>query len=353
MKKSILTILAVAAVACMNLTAVGAAALPSSGAVIDSATVSTINANLSATDRAMIYNENLYNESMANVRLDGVPIVKVYREIYWRLSDKPLSEIIAHADSIARIDYMVLGENEVRLYAYQHSNGDIEVGVYGRYSPVKWTSDAVHILANKKILDEPCEILAVYCFDSFSSHKGASVYYVTSQGTYVLYYEYEQSSGAWFTEQDFGKYALDYYAYLIAPENNYDENGNPLCGGVSFLSYVDENYGEVYIVEDETVQTEEQSTDIEDSGTDVTESELEDTTAIDVDATEAIEPENTDATNATGTAVIDPDGTNGADSADESTDEPTPGCKAVLPAGGALLVTSAALAVGLHKKKKD
>ena len=198
-----------------------------------------LNEQLDEADYQKLSNKNNYDSSIIDVTLEGKPIIKVYNQIYWNVSDLPLNDIVAHANLSKTIDYIVFDNSPVRLRMLYESNTKVKIGSSPNGVMSMPVNDIQMLSKDMTILDTTCAVTNIIYFDGFSSHMGASVYYITTNGNFVKYYRTEYSEGVWFTENDYRNFAAQYYDYLISPENNYDENGEPIGGGtLSFLDFV-------------------------------------------------------------------------------------------------------------------
>lgn len=197
-----------------------------------------LNEQLDEADYQKLSNKNNYDSSIIDVTLEGKPIIKVYNEIYWNVSDLPLNDIVAHANLSKTIDYIVFDNSPVRLRMYE-SNTEVKIGSSPNGVMSMPVNDIQMLSKDMTILDTTCAVTNIIYFDGFSSHMGASVYYITTNGNFVKYYRNEYSEGVWFTENDYRNFAAQYYGYLTSPENNYNEHGEPIGGGtLSFLDFI-------------------------------------------------------------------------------------------------------------------
>ncbi len=196
------------------------------------------NEQLDETEYSKLSDKNSYASSINDLVLENEPVIKVYNEIYWNYSNLPIDEIVENANQSNIVDYIVLKESPIRL-RMRDSKGKFSIGLSSKSTSAKWVNDILNVSLDMNILNYDCTVTEIYCFEDFSSHMGATVYYLTTQGTFVKYYRYETSDGTWFTEHDYRSYAWEYYNYLISPENNCNENGEPIGGGtLSFLDFI-------------------------------------------------------------------------------------------------------------------
>jgi len=226
---------------CFFTTTISAEHLTQSSNVTISQSVSNIfSSQLSSEDLTSLKDASLYESGHVPISIDNQPIMKIYNEIYWACSNTNLNEILLYAEQSNVFDYVAFNEN-VRLRKIV-SKELISIGFSPEKSSLNYTNDIKEMSSNFEIFGRQCQILNIYCFDGFSSHQGASIYFVTDQGTYIKHYENKHSNGIWFEEEQYKKYADEYYNYLISQENNYTENGEPIGGGnLSFISFINKS----------------------------------------------------------------------------------------------------------------
>ena len=192
---------------------------------------------LEETEYQKLLNKNYYHSSMTDIVLENKPILKVYNQMYWEFFHLPIGDIVEYANSEKIIDYIVFEKSPIRLRAGEFNSGYTISLVTNRES--KPMSDIYKISTNMTVSDTSCTVTGIYFFDGFSSHMGACVYYLTSEENFVKYYQDELSEGIWFKESEYNSFAEQYYSYLISPENNYNEDGEPMGGGtLSFLEFI-------------------------------------------------------------------------------------------------------------------
>ena len=80
----------------------------------------------------------------------------------------------------------------------------------------------------------------VICFNASRSRSGVIVYYIHEKNTIVRYYEHEYASGVDFTLSDFQTYGTAYYKYITSYEYNYDEDGDPISGGMTLIKFIED-----------------------------------------------------------------------------------------------------------------
>ena len=223
MKKFLLTVILLIVFCVFSIT-INAESLTQSSNVTVNQSISNIFLNqLSSDDLTDLKNSNLYESGGVSISIDNEPIMKIYNEIYWECSDTNLNELLFVAEQSNVFDYVALNEN-VRLRKII-SKERISIGISSEKSSLNYINDIKEMSSNLEIFGRKCKILNIYCFDGFTSYHGASIYFVTDQGTYIKYYESKHSKGIWFEEEQYKKYANEYHNYLISPEYNYNENG--------------------------------------------------------------------------------------------------------------------------------
>ncbi|MBE6661531.1 MAG: hypothetical protein E7605_09050 [Ruminococcaceae bacterium] len=215
--------------------------------------VTVLNSQMDTKEYAKINDKSSYNDSLNNFSLNDRPAIKIYNELYWEYAGSSITDIVSHAELVSHIfDYEVFDDENIRLRSFER-NGNVSIGISSVPPSLNYVNDIKETYSTPKILNQRCTINQIFCFDGFTSHMGAAVYYCTDRGIYVKYYADEYTPGVWFSEQDYQKYAVDYYNYLISPENNYDENGNALGGGqMPFLTYIDSINNKKYVEDDKT-----------------------------------------------------------------------------------------------------
>ena len=221
-------------------------------AVLDENLASQLINQLGKSDSDIIKNKELYSANAKNVDVENKPIIKVYNSIYWEVSDQSINNIILRADLAVAIDYIVLGNEDVRLTKLKIDD-DVTMGISNIDADCNFIEDIKSMSINTDILGDRCRIKNIVCFDAFSSYDGASVYVITDKGIFIKYYSDPLSEGMWFSEDEYSRYAIAYHKYLTSPENNYNENGEPLYGkSDSFLSYIENHYDKsVNMIENE------------------------------------------------------------------------------------------------------
>ena len=202
-----------------------------------------IDSRLTEAERVLLSDGSKYSDSLKDVTLDGLPILKVY-QLHWEYSDKPLDELVAAVDKsdgkLKASFYVVFDEDPYKICVLKKDDGSVLIGKTGALSDTTPTffTDIKNLSGEMVFEGESCKIENIYCFDSTTSFFGASVYIKTDKGVFVKYYEYEQSQGVVFTETEFRKAAAEYSAFISSYEYNYDENGEGLNGTLSFAEFL-------------------------------------------------------------------------------------------------------------------
>lgn len=200
--------------------------------------ISTVFSNqLSSKELNDLQNKDLYSFDYELTHAESRPIMKIYNAVYWFCSHKSLDEILSYAEQSTVCDYVILDEDiRVRKLDLKEK---VSIGISPQSSSYNYIKDLKEINVVYNILGNKCNILQIYCFEGFTSYQGASIYFVTNQGTFIKHYEKGDSQGVWFEEKQYQIYAQEYYNYISSPENNYNENGEPIGGAqLSFISFV-------------------------------------------------------------------------------------------------------------------
>lgn len=177
-----------------------------------------------------------------DLALDNDRVITIYNGYFFSLADQPLDSIIAEANKLKTVYYALLSEDKDDILLKKTIiNEKLSMSSSTLDGSKKYIQDIENMKKTENILGKERNILSVHCFDGSSSHKGISVYVNTDSGLFVRYYDTKSSDGIWFSEKDYAEYAIAYYEYITSYENNYDENGNPLYGQKSFLTFVNEN----------------------------------------------------------------------------------------------------------------
>lgn len=191
---------------------------------------------LSEKDYNDLQNEDLYTKNSQFVSIENEPVLKIYTDLFMWHSSKDLNEILLLADQLDYVHYAMLNKN-IML-----TKGVYNDRVYISTSPnidLNYINDIKKITTDFTIFGKKLQILNIYCFDEYASHFGASVYYVTDNGTYIVHYENKKASGVWFKEEVYNKYLTDYYEYISSYEFNHGADGTLTGGCLSFIYYLE------------------------------------------------------------------------------------------------------------------
>lgn len=236
--KKMLTLIITLYLLCMFVISIYAGELnQQSNLTIDQNISNVLINQLSSNDLIDLKNSELYETDYVLISIDNEPIIKIYNEIYWDRSNASLNEVLLYAEQATAFDYVALNQN-IRLRKII-SNEVVSIGYSSEKSSINYIDDIKEITSDFEIHGKRCQILNIYCFDGFSSHQGASIYFITKQGIYIKYYENKYSNGIWLKEEEYKKYSDEYYHYLISKENNFNENGEAINGGnLSFIDFL-------------------------------------------------------------------------------------------------------------------
>ena len=181
-------------------------------------------------------NPDYFPAKLKDYSVEGKPILVTFNTNGWYYAAQP--ELDAAIDEACRegaIDYMVLDEMPVRICKLTtreeyHSPVFDEIPVY--------ISDIMNGSVKQAFCGDEYTIKNLICFDSASSLKGVIVYYITDGGVFVRYYENYTSQAVEFAFEKFQPYAEAYHEITTSYEYNYDENGSPKTGGISFIDFI-------------------------------------------------------------------------------------------------------------------
>ncbi len=197
---------------------------------MDTKVAATIESQLSRTEKEFINN---IDNTLSNELL-----LIVYNEISWSSAGKSPSEMIAEAEKYTETtlykEYYVLSDAPYRVKIGQgQAIKDEKTNAPQYIQDILALSDRVEI--NGKL----SAVTGIYCFDGSNSHNGIIVYIITPDEALIKYYDYPYSEALFLSEGDFKTYANDYYDYITSYENNYNEFGEPIGGGMlSFKDFI-------------------------------------------------------------------------------------------------------------------
>ncbi len=238
--------LRMAALACFVLTAAMSAAFAVQGS-LDPAVAEVIRAQLSTEEAAMLSDPAALEQELEGVWTEGLPVLRVFTEIYWEKAGLTLEELTAWADACSGgngfRDYVVFAEEPFRIRAIS-GDGALRVGLADdfRNGVPRYIADIASSAGTVSFRGAKCVIEGISCFDALSLHMGAAVYFNTDKGVLVKYYEYADSEGELFSGEDFAEKAAAYNEYLTSYEHNYNENGEALGGAAGFAGFLKERY---------------------------------------------------------------------------------------------------------------
>lgn len=210
---------------------------------IDSALTDIFSKQITESEFNILTNSEYYDTSMQKVNINNKPTMKIYNYIYWSLSDKPLQTIVSEANKEKWKDYIVFDDTPLKIRVLQDEESS-SVGVNEEYTTVpQFISDIQNLQEDITICNINCKLEDIVCFDGNSSYQGVIVYLKTDQGIFVKYYENYNSSALVFTEDEFSKYAIDYYNYISSYEYNYNSDGEALGGNnLTFALFLQNDY---------------------------------------------------------------------------------------------------------------
>lgn len=197
---------------------------------MDTKVAETIESQLSRTEKEFINN---IDNTLSNELL-----LKVYNEISWFSAGKSPSEMIADAEKFTETtmykDYYVLSDAPYRVKIGQGQVLKDE----GTDIP-QYVQDIIALADQVEINGNLSAVTGIYCFDGNNSHNGIIVYILTPDEALIKYYDHPYAEALLLSEGNFKEYANDYYDYITSYENNYNEFGEPIGGGMlSFKDFI-------------------------------------------------------------------------------------------------------------------
>jgi len=170
------------------------------------------------------------------------PILKIHPYIYWELSDESANTILDLREKTEG-RYIIFGE-KIEQIGVGLENGEMKIGMVTPFEVIPtYLTDIQNMDVNTEICQTACTVEEIVCFNGLSSRDGVAVYLITDKGTFIKYYRNKTSNAVEFTEEDFKVYAKNYYEYITAYENNYNEKGEPINGGtVDFTDFIKTKY---------------------------------------------------------------------------------------------------------------
>lgn len=235
MKRSIALILAVMVIFLYHTSTYAVEAIMDTTNILNDDIAQTLSSQLTIEEKELL-------NSIEDLNLSNVPILKIYNEVYWSLASAPAKEMIAEADMHAQTrnykDYYILSKQPYRIRV----SNNCEATKVSEELP-QYINDIIGLSNHITCGEKQFAIKGVYCFDGSDSHDGIIVFILTDECTIVKYYEYPHSEAILLSETDFQVYANDYYEYLTSYDHNFNENGEPVGGGtLSFKAFIDSRY---------------------------------------------------------------------------------------------------------------
>ena len=185
-----------------------------------------------------ILEESHWDDSVADVEMEGQPMLLVYNLNLLGYTDRSYEQIVSHAQSKVNAEVHILRAKPIVLVEYQNKT---KLGVNTNWYPKTPTfvKDVMYGSSVQIFFGESCTIENVICFTSRTTRQETNAVYETDKGRFVLYYEDNDASAVVFRWEQFVEYAKGYYKYVTAYENNYEiGTGSPLSGEpVRFLQY--------------------------------------------------------------------------------------------------------------------
>ncbi len=205
--------------------------------------LSISNKQLTPEEKSALSNIEAYDDTLKDVDLKDIPIIKLYRVMHWEYAEYSLQSMVELSEKEEKnnfsTDYIVFDRNQ----PYIASKSNIKDS---RYTITKKQIGSYIPVFIKDILDLPDaltsdmgeDVLEIYCFDCTSVLDGVTVYIKTDKGVFIKYYRDYYYAGVTFSEEEFRPLAVAFNKYKGSDENNYDEKGNPLGGTTDFLSFL-------------------------------------------------------------------------------------------------------------------
>ncbi len=173
-------------------------------------------------------------DKWSDIDFESLNIIPAYFNEGWNVSENSLESIKEYAkssDALALNGYLLFNDDYAFIVNYDFGNFQI---TYPSVVP-GFIND---ILTNKPI-DHPdaqdATVLEMYACSSFHIKREVILYLVTDKGTFVKYYEDEDSEAVTFTKADFEEYGGAYWDSVYKPTRVEDIRGD---GSISFASYI-------------------------------------------------------------------------------------------------------------------
>lgn len=189
-------------------------------------------------DNDYLYDTEAYDDSLIGQDFKNDIAIRIYYQYFWDLGNKSIAEIQAIANS-SPYCYVVFRDEPILVSMYTRSDGTYKVFCEPFEDVPTYIQDMMDSdIYNSELNNDDNTYNKILCINDDNSHKGITVYYLGDKSNIVRYYESSYSESTDFSLSDFQKYSVDYYEYATTYENNYDENGSPLCGTLTFLEYI-------------------------------------------------------------------------------------------------------------------
>lgn len=188
-----------------------------------------------------LLNTDFYDDSLGGYDLSGKPVITLHFGLPWWSAHGEIEEMIAEAKLCFHWpnQYVILGEKPLKISQYINDDGLPVFSLETIYDTTPmWISD----IESAVMYDEQAGTLQnIVCFDGSNRHDGMLVYYVYDNYFVAKYYEYEGECLV-LKEDEFKKYAKEYYELISSYEYNYDENGSFLYGNALSFNDFYKNY---------------------------------------------------------------------------------------------------------------
>ena len=190
-----------------------------------------------------LLNTDFYDDSLIGYDLSEKPVVTIHYGLFWEAACIGIEEMIETNKRVMNWpnQYVILGEKQLKISQYINDDGLPVFSLETIYDTTPmWISD----IESAVMYDDAAGALKnIICFDGWATARdGILVYYDYDNYFVAKYYEYG-CEPLILREDEFKKYAAEYYEWTISYEHNFDENGSILYGKT--LSFTDfyKNYG--------------------------------------------------------------------------------------------------------------
>lgn len=162
---------------------------------------------------AEILDESHWDDKMADVELEGQPMLLVYHMGLMGHTDKPYEQIISYAQSNASAEVFILQAKPIVLVEYQNKT-ILSVNTNWYTETPTFVKDVMYGSSVQTFFGESCTIENVICFTSRWTRQETTAVYETDKGKFVLYYEDNEASAIVFPWDQFAEYAKGYSDYI-------------------------------------------------------------------------------------------------------------------------------------------